>query len=101
MVRLKNTSADTLYGPFTVEVTKVAPYMPPGDTVGVETFLNASNAAKGKGATFEYGAGALRDVPWLAPGAVTEALPWRVKPKHPRHTGLTFTVTVTSGTPAM
>lgn len=91
-VRLRNTSSDTLFGPFTVRVTKV------GGTQmirseGVTQILNATNGQRGEGAQFDY-APALRDVPYLAPHAVSEAVIWRVKPASMRHTDLSFTATV-------
>jgi hypothetical protein len=91
-VRLRNTSADTLYGPFTVRVTKLGGSPLIGSGAGTE-ILNATNAQRGAGAEFDYTA-ALRDLPYLAPHAVSEALIWRVKPASMRHTDLSFTATV-------
>ncbi len=91
-VRLRNTSSDTLFGPFTVRVTKLGgPQMVRSE--GVTEILNATNGQRGEGATFDY-APALRDVPYLAPHAVSEAIIWRVKPASMRHTDLSFTATV-------
>jgi BNR repeat-like domain len=91
-VRLRNTSSDTLYGPFTVRLTRLGgqPLVAAG---GVTEILNASNGQRREGAEFDF-TPALRDVPYLAPHAVTEAITWRVKPASMRHTDLNFTATV-------
>lgn len=94
-VRLRNTSSDTLLGPFTVRVTKLGgPQLVRSE--GVTQILNATNGQRGEGAEFDYGP-ALRDVPYLAPHAVSEAVIWRVKPASMRHTDLSFTATVVGG----
>ena len=94
-VRLRNTSSDTLFGPFTVRVTKLGgPQMVRSE--GVTEILNATNGKRGEGAEFAYGP-ALRDIPYLAPHAVSEAVIWRVKPASMRHTDLSFTATVEGG----
>lgn len=92
-VRLKNTSSDTLVGPFSVRVTKVGgPQLDPSAGAGTE-ILNATNGRRGEGAEFDYGP-ALRDVSVLLPHAVTEAVVWRIKPATMRHTDLNFTASV-------
>jgi hypothetical protein len=91
-VRLRNTSSDTLYGPFTVRVTRLSG-RPLYKIEGSTEILNASNGQRGEGAEFDF-TPALRDVPFLAPHAVTEAITWRVKPASMRHTDLSFTATV-------
>jgi len=79
-IRLKNTSHETLYPPFRVEVKELAhpytikshePFDPP-------TILNSSNGSRGVGAVFDYSI-ALGDLPALEPGAVTNAIPWRLQ----------------------
>jgi hypothetical protein len=67
-LRLKNTSADTLFPPFRVEVKGL----------GVEgaELLNATGGGRGKGAWMDY-SHALRDMPALPPGAVTDPIVWR------------------------
>lgn len=67
-IRLKNISADTIYGPVTVEVKKLAEW----------TILNAGNGKDGVGAVFDYSS-ALGDWHALTPGAFTEAVEWRFK----------------------
>jgi len=91
-VRLRNTSSDTLYGPFSVRITNLggSPLLRAG---GTNEILNATNGQHGVGAEFDYTA-ALRDIPYLAPHAVSEAVVWRVKPASMRHTDLSFTATV-------
>jgi hypothetical protein len=91
-VRLRNTSTDTLYGPFTVRVTRLGA-QPLFAAAGATEILNASNGQRREGAEFDF-TPALRDVPYLAPHAVTEAITWHVKPASMRHTDLNFTATV-------
>ena len=91
-VRLRNTSTDTVYGPLKVKVTKLS-----GSQLvraeGVTEILNATNGQRGEGAEFDF-TPALRDVPFLAPHAVSEAMIWRVKPASMRHTDVNFTAAV-------
>jgi len=91
-IRLRNTSIDTMYGPFTVRVSTLGG-SPLIRAEGATEILNATNGQRGVGAEFDYAA-ALRDVPYLAPHAVSEAVVWRVKPASMRHTDLSFTATV-------
>jgi hypothetical protein len=93
-VRIKNISNDTIYGPFTVQVSSVSSRGDPKDRPS--TLLNAANGKTGKGATMDYGR-ALRDMVGLPPGAVTEAVVWRFKPGNKRDTGVSFSAEVTSG----
>jgi hypothetical protein len=65
--RIKNMSAETLYGPFTVDVERMTPGM---------TLVNASNGKLQEGAQMEY-LGAVGTIDVLPPYGVTEALPWR------------------------
>jgi hypothetical protein len=81
-IRLKNTSRDTLYGPFTVVFKN---FTNPGFTrSGFEGFmnfpqiLNATNGLNGVGAVFDYSS-ALRDFNALEPGALTEPVIWKFK----------------------
>lgn len=67
-MRLKNISAETVYGPITVEVKKLAEW----------TILNAKNGQGGVGAVFDYSS-ALGDWQVLKPGALTEAVIWKFK----------------------
>jgi hypothetical protein len=68
-VRLKNVSDQPIYGPITVEVTRLEP-----DGM----LLNAANRRSGVGATFDYSR-ALGDLEALAPGAISEGIVWRFK----------------------
>ncbi len=67
-MRLKNVSAETIYGPITVEVKNLAEW----------TILNAKNGQGGVGAIFDYSS-ALGDWQSLKPGAITEAVIWKFK----------------------
>jgi hypothetical protein len=95
-VRLKNTSRDTVYGPFSVEVKTICARRCAADDSA--RVLNATNGARGGGATIDY-AKALRDLDALMPGAVTEAIVWRVKPASMRHTDLMIQVEVSGSMP--
>jgi len=79
-VRLKNTSKETLYPPFKVEVKElIHPYMVKSHEEGsVPEILNSSNGKTGVGAVFDYSK-ALGDLDSLPPDAVTNAIPWRLK----------------------
>src|SRR5262245_47662986 len=81
-IRLKNTSQDTLYGPFTVEITRLDGVAWSTERAERQTtpaeLLNSSNGLTGKGARIDY-TSALRDLPAFPPGAVSEAITWRVK----------------------
>lgn len=79
-IRLKNTSSETLYPPFRVEVKEMEhPYMVKShEPYDPPTFLNASNGKPGVGAVFDYSS-ALGDLPALEPNAVTDAIPWQLK----------------------
>ncbi|HEY3929100.1 MAG TPA: sialidase family protein [Candidatus Koribacter sp.] len=100
-IRLKNTSKETLYPPFKVEVKELAhpymikshePYDPP-------TFLNASNGKSGIGAVFDY-ATALGDLTALEPNAVTDAVPWHLKAASSVKTNFHLGVEITGYTKA-
>jgi hypothetical protein len=91
-VRLKNTSRDTVYGPIMVQVKAIcAQRCGAADSA---TVLNASNGARSAGAVVDYSP-ALRDFGALAPGAVSAAVVWRIKPASMRHTDLMISVEVT------
>jgi len=79
-VRLKNTSKQTLYPPFVVEIKEVAhPYtVKSGEPINAPAFLNSANGKDGVGATYDYSK-ALGGLDALEPGAVTDALVWRLK----------------------
>ncbi|OFV81513.1 MAG: hypothetical protein A2Y78_03470 [Acidobacteria bacterium RBG_13_68_16] len=98
-VRLKNISQDTLYGPFVVELRSVETQSDDKASGAVTKVLNASNGKEGKGARFDYG-GALRDLASFAPGGVSEAVMWRVRPALLRNTNVTFDADITGFLPA-
>ena len=87
-VRLKNSSRDTLYGPFSVRLKSLAGPTRPFGKDDTAELLNASNGHPAvPGAEMDY-AKALRDLTALAPNALTEAIVWRVKPATMRNTSL-------------
>jgi hypothetical protein len=90
-VRLKNTSKDSVFGPLNLEVKTICARR--CDATDSARVLNAGNGNRSAGATFDY-TPALRDLDALAPGAVTEAIIWRVKPASMRHTDLMIHVEV-------
>ncbi|OGD34245.1 MAG: hypothetical protein A2V45_14720 [Candidatus Aminicenantes bacterium RBG_19FT_COMBO_58_17] len=81
-VRLRNISSQPIYGPLKVkvkgflneEMKKYQPYLEPN----IPEILNSANGLRGAGAVFDYAA-ALRDFEMLDPGAVTEAVAWKLK----------------------
>lgn len=79
-IRLKNTSKETLYPPFRVEVKElIHPYNVKAKEEGsVPEILNSSNSKTGVGAVFDYSK-ALGDLDSLPPDAVTNAIVWRLK----------------------
>ncbi len=79
-IRLKNTSNESLYPPFRVEVKElVHPYMVKShEPYDPPAILNSSNGVRGVGAVFDYSA-TLGDLSALEPGAVTNAIPWRLQ----------------------
>jgi hypothetical protein len=98
-VRLKNISQETLYGPFLVELRTVETQSDDKASGAVTKVLNASNGKEGEGARYDYG-GALRDLASLAPGGVSEAAIWRVRPALLRNTNITFDADITGFLPA-
>jgi len=86
--RIKNTSKETLYPPFQVEVKElIHPYTAKsGEPAIVPKILNASNGKTGVGATFDYSK-ALGDVGALATDAVSDAIVWRLEAPSPVKTG--------------
>jgi 3-deoxy-7-phosphoheptulonate synthase len=70
-IRLYNGSQKVVYGPIRVQVTAI------GGDMKSNAILNASNGEKGVGAVFDYSK-ALRDLTGLAPGGITEPMPWRI-----------------------
>jgi hypothetical protein len=75
-LRVRNMSADTLFGPLVVRVKSL------GDTTAM--LLTATNGiTKAPGAELDYTV-AMRDFKFLPPGGVTDAIVWKVKPKDMR-----------------
>jgi hypothetical protein len=78
-VRIRNVSAQTLYGPLTLEVNGlVRPDLKKWemeDLANVPEILNAKNSKPGPGAIFDYSQ-ALGTVEELLPQGTSEAVPW-------------------------
>jgi hypothetical protein len=79
-IRLHNTSKETLYPPFLVEVKEVAhPYLIKShEAFDPPAILNSTNGKPGVGAVFDYSK-TLGDLPALEPGAITNAIAWRLQ----------------------
>jgi hypothetical protein len=99
-VRIRNTTADTLFPPILSTLTSV------GDTALVRmgimrmedsvTILNATNGEPGAGATFDFSR-ALGTLGYLAPGAVSGAVEFRLRVATPTASGLRWRMVVSSG----
>ncbi|MGH3428920.1 MAG: sialidase family protein [Terriglobales bacterium] len=98
-IRLKNISDETLYPPFRVEIKEFAyPFMIKAhEPIDAPTVLNSSNGKDGVGAVFDYSK-ALGDLQSLSPGAVTDALPWRLRTTSPVKTQIHLGVEITGFT---
>ena len=98
-VRIRNTTADTLYPPIVATLTSVGDtmlvrtgYMRSEDVV---TILNATNAKPGAGASFDF-SDALGTVGYLAPGAVSGAVEFRLRVATPAASGLRWRMVVSA-----
>jgi hypothetical protein len=99
-VRIRNTTADTLFSPIVATLTSV------GDTMLVRsgftaaedtvTILNATNAKPGAGASFDF-SDALGTLGYLAPGAVSGAVDFRLRVATPAASGLRWRMVVSAG----
>jgi len=99
-VRIRNTTADTLFPPIVATLTSVADstllrtgYMRPEDVV---TILNADNGKPGAGASFDFSR-ALGTLALLAPGAVSGAVDFRLRVATPMASGLRWRMVVSAG----
>jgi hypothetical protein len=94
-IRLKNISQERLYGPFQVEVkTLVQPNVYMEGRTNIPQIMNASNGKRGVGAIIDY-SHALGDFESLEPGALTEAVPWKVRFTLPALTQFYFEADIT------
>ncbi len=95
-IRLKNTSGEKLYPPFKVEVKEfAAPYtIKSHEKIYPPVILNSSNGKQGIGAIFDY-SHALGDLDSLDPGAMTNAVPWKLEAASPVKTNFHLGVTIT------
>jgi hypothetical protein len=98
-VRIRNTTADTLFPPIVATLTSVGDtmlvrtgYMGPEDVV---TILNATNGKPGAGASFDF-TGALGTLGLLAPGAVSGAVDFRLRVATPAASGLRWRMVVSA-----
>jgi len=97
-IRLKNISQEPLFGPLSVRVKALVDeeqkkYSGEG-WENIPEIINAANDLKGPGAVFDY-SGALRDFESLEPGAITEAVGWKLKFLNPKFSDLFLEVEVT------
>ena len=99
-VRIHNTTADTLFSPIVATLTSVADtmlvragFIAAEDTV---TVLNATNAKPGAGASFDF-SDALGTLGYLAPGAVSGAVDFRLRVATPAASGLRWRMVVSAG----
>jgi hypothetical protein len=99
-VRIRNTTADTLFPPIVATLTSVGDtmlvrsgYMSSEDVV---TILNATNAKPGAGASFDF-SDALGTLGYLAPGAVSGAVDFRLRVATPAASGLRWRMVVSAG----
>jgi hypothetical protein len=92
-VRLQNISGQPVCAPVfaIVEDPEAAPHPTP-------RILNAGNHKDWAGAYFDYSS-AFRDLPCLAPGQITEAVPWRVQPLRSERTFVTLRFTLSHERP--
>ena len=98
-VRIRNTTADTLFPPIVATLTSAGDtmlvrsgYMRSEDVV---TILNATNAKPGAGASFDFSR-ALGTLGLLAPGAVSGAVDFRLRVATPAATGLRWRMVVSA-----
>ena len=98
-VRIRNTTADTLFAPIVATLTSVGDtmlvrsgYMRAEDVV---TILNATNAKPGAGASFDFSR-ALGTLGLLAPGAVSGAVDVKLRVATPAASGLRWRVIVSA-----
>jgi len=98
-VRIRNTTADTLFPPIVATLTSVGDtmlvrsgYMRPEDVV---TIVNAPNARPGAGASFDFSR-ALGTLGLLAPGAVSGAVDVKLRVATPAASGLRWRMLVST-----
>jgi hypothetical protein len=98
-VRIRNTTADTLFPPIVATLTSVGDtmlvrsgYMSAKDVV---TILNSTNTKPGAGASFDF-SGALGTLGFLAPGAVSGAVDFRLRVATPAASGLRWRMVVSA-----
>ena len=98
-VRIRNTTADTLYPPIVATLTSVGDtmlvrngYMRPEDIV---TILNATNGKPGAGASFDFSR-ALGTLGLLAPEAVSGAVDVKLRVATPAASGLRWRMVVST-----
>lgn len=82
-IRLKNTSAQPIYGPIRIEIRKFGSGMGDEFAEKAPEILNASNGRSGAGASFVYD-DALGSAAVLEPEGVSGAMRWRMRLQDPR-----------------
>jgi len=98
-VRIRNTTADTLFPPIVATLTSVGDtmlvrsgYMRPEDVI---TIVNAANSKRRAGASFDF-SNALGTLGLLAPGAVSGAVDFRLRVATPAASGLRWRMVVSA-----
>jgi len=77
-IRIRNVSDRPIFGPITIEVLKFGSGLTDEGKENAPVLLNAANGKPGGGATFDYSK-ALGDLDALEPGALTEAVVWKMR----------------------
>ncbi len=78
VVSIRNVSGETIWGPFVVTVTMSVSGRQSANIPDIGIIFDPRSGRWSRRATIEYTA-ALRDIPFLAPGAATEAIEWRFR----------------------
>jgi hypothetical protein len=77
-IRIRNVSDRPIFGPITIEVLKFGSGLTDEGQDKAPVLLNATNGKPGDGATFDYSK-ALGNLEALDPGALTEAVVWKMR----------------------
>jgi|GEM_PF-696393 len=95
-IRLKNVSGEAFFGPFSLKVKSLSDpgYVGHEEWISIPQILNASNGKNGVDAEFDYSS-SLRDFESLEPGAVSEAIRWKIMCPMPTLTSFYIEIEVT------
>lgn len=78
VARIRNVSANTIWGPLVVTVSLSGPGRKPANAPDATTIFDPPSGQWSQHAQIDY-TPALRDIPFLAPGAATEAVEWHFR----------------------